>query len=296
MMAMSKTKKPAGKERRDKTRVGKKNRAEAAARARSLPSREWDRGTELVKLFTATGSIKNARVQSLLFVSEPGTGKTELLERFRVNRQLSFHSDLTVRQLWPLLKDAKRGVLTHIVATEFQKMFQRKAAVAENLLGTLVQAMEEGVTSVGVGPSLVDYEGARVGVLAAMTNGTLVKKREFLAEMGFISRAAVLPWDLPVEEERGIMTRISNMDYSDIQSVKVELPEQPVVIGFEPVLSEQLKKYVIDNGISRPLRVFNRLRALAQASVILEGRDHVRARDIEWILAFSPYWKRLVND
>jgi hypothetical protein len=294
-MAMSKVK-PKTTDRRDRSKRGKQARAEMAARAQSLPTREWDRGTELVKLFAATGAIKNSRPQSLLLVSEPGTGKTELLERFRVNRQLSFHSDLTVRQLWPLLKDAKRGQLTHIVATEFQKMFQRKAAVAENLLGTLVQAMEEGVSAVGVGPSLVDYEGARIGLIGAMTNGTLIKKREFLGEMGFLSRAACLPWDLPVEEERDIMTRISHMDYTDVAAVKLELPDRPQEIGFEPVLSERLKKYVIESGISRPLRSFNRLRSLAQGSVLLDNGDEVKARHIEWILAFAPYWKRLVND
>jgi hypothetical protein len=296
MMVMSKSKTGVKSERRDRSKRGRKARAEVAAHARSLPAREWDRGTELVKLFASTGAIKNSRPQSLLLVSEPGTGKTELLERFRVNRQLSFHSDLTVRQLWPLLKDAKRGQLTHIVATEFQKMFQRKASVAENLLGTLVQAMEEGVSAVGVGPSLVDYEGARIGLIGAMTNGTLIKKREFLSEMGFLSRAACLPWDLPVDEERDILSRISNMNYSDIDPVKLELPDRPETVGFEPILSRQLEKYVIETGVTRPLRVFNRLRSLTQGAVLLDGGDKVQKRHIDWVLAFAPYWKRLVND
>lgn len=260
-----------------------------------LPAREWDRGTEIVKLFIATGAVANSRPQSLMLVSEPGSGKTELLDRFRVNRNCDFHSDLTVRQLYPILKKVQRGQVTHIVLTEFQKLFMRKMAVAENLLGTLVQGMEEGVGTVSVGPETVDYGGVRIGVVAAITNGTIKKRREMLSEMGFLSRAACFEWDVPGEEERGILRRISDEDYSDITPVKIALPDRRVTVELPPPLSHKLEAYTLDKQRGRALRFFNRLRSLVQASALLDGRQKVAQKDIDWILAFDPYWRRLID-
>jgi hypothetical protein len=282
-------------ERRDRSLAGKRKRAELAARARDLPAREWDRGTELVRMFMATGMIKDVRPQSLLLVSDPGMGKTELLDRFRINRLASYHSDLTVRQFYPILKQAKNGMTTHIVAPEFQKMFQRKLSVAENLLGTLVLAMEDGVNQVSVGPMNVDFGGARVGLIGAITHGTIAKKKEYLGEMGFLSRAATFPWALPRTEQADILSRISNGDRSDMEPVRLELPTKPLAVAFDPVLSRQIEKYTLEREKGDMLRPFNRLRALTQAVALLDGRDRVMRRDVEWILAFAPYWERMID-
>ncbi len=260
-----------------------------------LPPREWDRGTEMVKLFIATGFVANSRPQSLMLVSDPGSGKTELLDRFRVNRNCDFHSDLTVRQLYPILKKVQRGQVSHIVLTEFQKLFMRKASVAENLLGTMVQGMEEGIGVVSVGPETFDYGGVRIGVIAAITNGTIKKRREMLSEMGFLSRAACFEWDVPAEEERGILRRISDGDYADITPVKVPLPDRRMTVEIPNTLSHKLEEYTLERQRGRALRFFNRLRALVQASALLDARQKVNARDVEWILAFDPYWRRLID-
>ena len=157
------------------------------------PVREWDRMTDLVRLIVATGAVKGARPVSLILISEPGTGKTELLERFMPNPTLSFHSDLTWRPLMKVLRNATRLQVSHLVLTEFQKLFQRRSHVADNCLGAIVQAMEEGIYSVGVGDA-VEFKGVRVGIIGAVTHGTMAKRREYLAEIGFLSRAFVVPW------------------------------------------------------------------------------------------------------
>lgn len=260
-----------------------------------LPVREWSRGTELVKLFLATGFIENCRPASLIFVGEPGTGKTELLERFRKNKNCSFHSDITVRQLFPVLKQVNRGVVTHLVLTEFQKLMQRKMAVAENLLGTLVQAMEEGVQAVSVGPGHTEYGGVRVGVVGAITNGTIAKRRDFLSEMGFLSRAATFEWDLPPEEELEIMGKISRGDFADLEPIQLPRPVRAVHVELAESHSNALASYVWESRKGKAIRHFNRLRALAQASAFLDGRDVVNALDVEWIRGFHSYWQKMLD-
>lgn len=260
-----------------------------------LPPREWDRGTELVKLFLATGYIENCRPQSLLLAGEPGSGKTELLDRFRVNRSCSYHSDLTVRQLMPILRQVQRGVITHLVLTEFQKLMMRKQSVADNLLGTLVQAMEEGVGSVSVGPNTTDYSNTRIAVIGAITNGTVAKRKEYLAEMGFLSRCATIEWDMPPEEEKQIMDRVTEGDYSDLEPVHLARPAERVHVELSKPVGELINDYVWRSRKGKAMRHHNRLRALAQASALLDNRDEVNERDVEWVRGFDVYWHRLVE-
>lgn len=266
--------------------------------------REWDRGTRLISLFVATGSgyiigsshDDKGRVKpaSLLFVSQPGQGKTELLDRFRPNPNLAYKTDLTSRGFYRVLREAREGITTHIVATEFQKFFQRKLAVAENLLGVMVQAMEEGVGPVDIGNKQYDYGGVRVGLLGAVTHGTLDRKREFLAEMGFLSRAAVIPWALPIAEKKAIMHHIAAGNTQDIIPVSIELPDEPVAVDFPESVAQDLITYVWRSWRESALRVFGRMRSLCMAAALLEGRDIVEAKDIEHVLDFDDYWQNMV--
>jgi len=261
----------------------------AASDART---REWHRATELIKLFVATGCVANVRPQSLLFNSEPGSGKTELLERFMGNEQLSFASDLTSRGIHMILRKAQRGAVTHIVATEFQKFLMRKASTAENMLGTLTQALEEGVRETYIGNKLDDFGGARIGLIGAITGETLSKRRDILREVGFVSRVAIFKWGMPDEELRVVMNKISHGDETDLESVAVPMPMKPIHVELSPKLSASLQDYVWKSFREHTLlRLFNRFRALSMASAILNGRDIVKAEDVEFVGSYHPYWR-----
>lgn len=257
-----------------------------------LPAREWDRATELIKLFVATGWLANARPQSILFNSEPGSGKTELIERFMGCSQLVFASDLTVRGLYSILRRAEKRIVSHVVATEFQKFLMRKAATAENMLGTLTQAAEEGVGEVYIGDKLEDFGGARVGVIGAITGDTLNKRRDMLREVGFLSRVAVFKWRMPDDELQDVMRKISRGDQSDLSPIHMGMPEKPIHIDMHEKLSDVLRQYVWrDFRAHTVLRVFQRFRALSMASAAIDKRDSVKTWDVERVMAFHPFWK-----
>lgn len=279
--------------------TGPRNGAAAAAFAKKVSrvadhanTREWHRATELIKLFVTTGLVANIRPQSLLFNSEPGSGKTELLERFMANEQLSFASDLTSRGIHSILRKAQRGAVTHIVATEFQKFLMRKASTAENMLGTLTQALEEGVRETYIGTRMEDFGGARVGLIGAITGETLSRRRDVLREVGFVSRVAIFKWGMPDDELRLVMQNISHGNDSDLDPVLVPLPQKPIPVELSPKLSDSIQAYVWKHFREHTiLRVFNRFRALAMASALLNGRDTVKAEDVEVIGSYHNYWR-----
>ena len=262
-----------------------------------MPVREWDRMTELVRMFIATGWMKPpVRAQSLILISEPGQGKSELLDRFQYNAHVSYASDLTVQGLYPILKQMQRGAVTHVVATEFQKFFARKASTAENTLGTLCQMMEEGVRVVRVGNKEVDFGGAQGGIIGAMTHKTVDKWMDRLAEFGFWSRCAAFQWNLSTEELLKVMRAISDGDKSDLAMVMMEVPRERIYVDFPGPLSRQFEEYVRARLMTHTLlRVFLRLRTLAMGCALLDGRDVVHARDVEKVAAYDPYWSRMIK-
>ena len=259
-----------------------------------LPRREWDRATEVIRMFAATGWLANGRAQSLMLISEPGSGKTELLDRFQINPWLEYASDITVRGLYSILKRARSGAVTHLVATEFQKYFMRKSVTADNMLGTLCQAMEEGVGNVVVGESVVNYGGAQIGLIGAITHDTFNDRRKLLIGTGFVSRAAIFDWQMSSEELYEVMGNIGRGDRTDLAPVIVPVPDRRVSVDFPTLLSDQFREYVWSQMRSHTvLRIFQRFRALAAACALLDGRDVVHARDVEKVVSFKDYWDRM---
>lgn len=241
-----------------------------------------------------TGFIENARPQSLLFISEPGSGKTELLDRFQDNVFMQYASDITSRGLFPILKMARQGACTHLVATEFQKFFLRKSATAEATLGILCQAMEEGVGRMLVGDQPIDFGGARLGLIGAITHDTAKKWRGALRELGFWSRCAAFHWEMPLDQMRDVMRSITRGDHSDLVRVRLTVPDKRITVEFPEKLSTQFEDFVFQKFREHTiLRVFARFRTLAMACALLEGREAVKAYDVEKVVAFDPYWSAM---
>ena len=252
--------------------------------------------SHLVTMFVMTGFLENARTQSMLLISEPGSGKSELLDRFMSNTFLQYASDLTVQGLYPILKRMRNGTVTHILATEFQKFFLRKTSTAENTLGTMCQMMEEGVREVLVGNQVVDFDGAQGGLIGAITHQTAKAWKSALHEYGFWSRCAAFEWVMSHDELKGVMSAISANDRTDLAPILITPPPKKIFVDIPKPLSDQFQEFVTRRMMQHTvLRVFQRFRALAMASALIDGRDVVHARDVEKVVAFDPYWSKMIK-
>lgn len=259
--------------------------------------------TDLIKLFVASGSVEGERPASLLLVGVPGRGKTELLERFRPITSLSFHSDLTVRSFWGIMKRVdraarlKRSMRSHLVFTEFQKLFQRKSAVWENCVGTLCQAMEEGVVEIDVGGEPQRFDHVRLGLLGAMTMRTLKRRGHDLEDMGLLSRACVLPWDLTKLDVDDIMKRIAHGNKRDLIPANITLPPEPQKITMAATLHNPVRLYVGTAHPGTSLRLYQRLCLLAKSDALLKKQKRVTRKNVEYVLdGYRDYWDRLITE
>lgn len=275
-----------------------------------LTEREWDRGTELLTLFamTAWGIIRvkketpdhRPKPASIVLVGPPGKMKTELLMRFYgerhgINPTIKLRSDLTVRGLWGLLERAEKGRCTHVLLPEFNRVFQRKLSTVTGCIGTMTEAMDEGVHESDVGPMKLTFNEARLGIIGAMTASTLRKRRELLAESGFIDRSLLLPWDPPDEQIKEVMDRIARGDKSDLNKVVLPHFAKPVNVWMPEAIGMRLSDYTFKRWPDEALRLFLRFRALAMAAALLDGRESVRPMDMDrGVFQFEDYWQRMM--
>lgn len=281
--------------------VPKKETTSAEVIRKTDSRREWDRGTELMTIFAMSGFLESQdskgvwrreRPQSLIWVGDPGSGKTELIERFNMNTWLAYRSDITRRGLDPILDDAIHGRATHLVMTEFQTVFLRKMAVAGNCLTSLGQAMEEGIGIENIGGRERDYGGVRIGLIAGITNGSLEERRRYLRDLGLLSRAQTLLWAPPDTEIKAIMSRIDHGDRSDLEKIKLHRPDRPVRVALSAEKAQVLTKFAWDMLRGQGMRLQRRLHVLAMCCAMLAGRQQVKNEDIERVLLFQDYWRK----
>ena len=273
---------------------------------RTAPLREWDRGTQFLSVFavsgfiaeqTPQGDVTSTRPASVVLVGTPGSGKTELIERFRRCRWLSYHNDLTLRPLLTLLTKAHDGLLTHVAAPEFNKWFQRKGSVAENCVGMLSSAMEEGVTDYDVGPVHHHWPGgARLGIFGGMTPGTMERRRFMLAEMGFLTRASVIEWTLPRKERDEITRRMNLGILDDLDPIDLPRPEvgTRATIAWDEKIGELVLRYIRERWPSNDLRTFKRFKAAMLARAYLVGKTRVSDDEWQWLQSYDDYWGRMI--
>lgn len=267
--------------------------------------REWDRATQWLSCFaisaflserTPKGDVVPLRPASVLLVGGPGSGKTELIERFKWCYWMSYHNDLTVRSLLPLLRRAEHGVVTHVAAPEFNKWFQRKAFVAENCVGLLSSAMEEGIDNYSVGGEQRKFNYARLGLFAGCTPRTMGKRKGMLSEMGFLTRAAVLEWELPRQERDVILQRMNVGTADDTLPIRLRVPSdgQRAVIAWNDSLGAEVIQWVKQRWPENDLRTFKRYKTLMMARAYLTGQDKVSEAEYTWLRSYDDYWDRLI--
>ncbi|MFS8083698.1 MAG: hypothetical protein ACMG51_09615, partial [Ginsengibacter sp.] len=252
-----------------------------------------------LEILLHTGFATNGRPQSCFLISDPGHGKTELLRRFNQNKNAEVYSDITVQPLMRALKKAQEGVLTHIIIPEFQKVIGRRKDTSQNFLTLLLEAMEEGVDKIAMGPMEVEFGGARLGVLGASTYDSMQKNPYLIDDLAMDSRAFFIDARATREEIISIETAIAMGRTQALAPIKLNIPDHkfdvyvPEKIGrlCQPLVEEMYEAKVPVYGIRTYARFLHVLKGIA----IRDGKHKVQLMHFEEMLEFKQLWINVPN-
>lgn len=260
--------------------------------------RRWNQLSRFLQLMAHTGFVSNGRPQSVVLVAEPGSGKTELLERlsnyFLPNGHLAYYSDMTFRTVIDVLKLASRGQVTHVVLPEFQKIIARKKAVAESTLAIMLQMMEEGVHTVAYGPRTIDLKGARAGILAATTVTSLRKNPYLISDLAIDSRAFFIDATGTRDELLEIERRIAVGDVRSLRKLRLTLPDRKVHVDVPAKVGLTMREWVreMEKGLVRTYgtRTFTKFMHTIKGVALADGSDVVKPRHLDEFYTFRNLW------
>lgn len=263
-----------------------------------IPSdrREWELLSGLIGLVTLTGRIEGERPESLLIVGPSGAGKSALLDRYHFpagDARNPHIMRLTNLSAWglsgALLDDVPRGA-THIIVPEMQTLMLRQRGVWDNLVGLLLPAMEEGVHDIRVGPKTTSFNGARIGLIGAITDGAFNDNRGALRESGLLSRMLVVQWRRDRENILASQLRANAGDLTELTKIHVDLKGK-VSVNITRAAADAATRFAHEVEPVNPFRGARRVKALAKAVAYLAGEETATEQHVEALRAFLGFWK-----
>jgi hypothetical protein len=297
------------------------------ARAYELEKTELQ-GTEpiqdLIDLTIRTPYVKHERVCSLLIVSEPEAGKTEIIKKFCKNRGVhprrrftayGITTDLLSGQIKPLFNQPK--ILGHILVYDYSSVFSYKANVVDSTIEFLDALTEEGLAPESSywikGNDLQSFEGLKGGLIAGIntfsffTSGGKVKAN--LYKGGWLSRNLVCTYDISETLLTKIFDSIGRGEYREgkgfVDYIILQLPMRRIDIELRSrhsieigeLARELAEDYTRDLQPYKlkGLRLNKSLVSLVKASALRENRDCVNSDDVERIRYLSQWMNLKMN-
>jgi hypothetical protein len=177
---------------------------------------------------------------SLLIIAPVGSGKTELLKAYSVNKGTLLYNDFTAFGLTTLLGQIQAGIVKHVMIADLVRLTARGNPVWHQILLSLNALIEEGITRIDTfhirfqSPTPI-----KAGVIAALTTDEWKARRKQWIRLGFLSRAVPISYHLAPED----IQRGEEALYKAEQTFKpipLKLPEKPLPIHVPEKLKEAL--------------------------------------------------------
>lgn len=274
------------------------------ARTKRL-ARKWRSIADFVRLVAVSSRIKNIEAPvNLCLVGPPGDGKTRMILRAGALPHVRVFSDVSPKGLFRFLDLVKDGFVSTLIVPDLGTVIGRKAEIGKQVISNLAMMCAEGVHQVAVYGRMKDYEGARAGLITAMTPDNFVDSIRTLQQNAFTSRIFLVDFDFSAAElqhmqsrkmlgDRGLLTPFT---YPRVHKGRTGLFNQRVIrvprSHAATVMEwwERLMASAPEHAYG--FRTVDALTGLLQASAYLHGRDAVTAEDVAYIRRFERLWTK----
>jgi hypothetical protein len=273
----------------------------------------------IIELVIGTSYIRNENPVSLMILGSSGSGKTELLKKFRNNKGVHARQRFSAYGILqdlingniPLLFEKGKKLLGHLVTFDISDLLSFKTESINSTIQLMCALTEDGLTAQSTyaisSEELKPFIGLKGGLIVGLNEQAFFNSRKrvknYLFKGGLINR--FVPWSSSESSalHQKIIESIKKQDYLPnakfVNCLQLKTPSSRIEIEFtNKALKDELAEIAeeVSKSVSEDVRVnqdekrlLKSMIVLAKASALREGRRKVIDKDIDAIRFLSNW-------
>jgi len=246
---------------------------------------------DAITLTIYTAYVENVpKPNSLLIIAKPESGKTEVVKKFIVNKNIAYLSDVTAFGIErDYLSRIETGEIRHIIIPDLLKPLSRKESTVKTFITLMNGLIEEGIASVSTYATRRSSDThVKCGIITAITGEELRDQRHNWGRIGFLSRIIPFSYSYNIETVKKVFDYILGLDYLQENDIELRrLPKQDKVIRLPRKYAQDILPSTTTIAKAQDVygfRLQKQFQALLQASALEKGRNSVNSRDVDRVL------------
>ena len=254
--------------------------------------RDLESLVDIIKLTLYTAYIKNVpKPNSLIIIAKPESGKTEVMRKFAINKNVAYLSDVTAYGIQrDYLSKMEAGEVRHVIIPDLLKPLSRKESTVNTFITMMNSLIEEGVAAMSTyatsGP-LVFKKPVRCGLVTAITGEEFRDHRHNWKKKGFLSRTVPFSYSYGIGTVNKVFETILELHYLKEREIKLDIPKQDKEIRLLKKFARSILPSTATIAKAQDtygFRLQKQFQALLQASALDHNRKSVNASDVDRVL------------
>jgi len=257
--------------------------------------KDIDKLTDIIKLTIYTGYLKNVdKPNSLLIIAKPESGKTEVMKKFMINRNIAYLSDVTAYGIeTKILPKIETGEVRFLMIPDLLKPLSRKESTVKTFITFMNSLIEEGIVSIHTYAVDRTFSVAtRCGLITAITGEELKNQRYHWGRMGFLSRIIPFSYSYGMYTVRRIFDSIIKDEFLAETDCKLKIPKKDKEIALPKRYAERIIPAIQTVAQAQKIygfRLQKQFQALLKASALEQNRPEVNESDVKRVLSLMDW-------
>lgn len=261
---------------------------------------KMDKLHDAIKYTLWTGWIKDEKPVSLLIVSDPESGKTSAIEKFKENNGIVYFNDVTP---WGLTKEIYKyrdlgKPINHILIPDFLNILSKSQTSSKAMIQFFNSGIEEGLTRIQTFGITVDVPTIQFGLITAITIREFKLRKKHWEGNGFISRMIPFSYKYTLSDAQEVLKTIFSETYHEESKQEFNFPNTKTEVKMNPEFAKQLYPYAQRLASAEKLYGFRhqkQLQTLLKACALSKGRNEVIQTDVNEIKDIAEYFNLEYN-
>jgi hypothetical protein len=247
---------------------------------------------DIIRLTLLTAYIKNVpKPNSVLIIAKPESGKTEVMKKFAICKNVAYLSDVTGFGIQrDFLAKIDSGEVRHLMIPDLLRPLSTKESTVNSFITTMNSLIEEVVAAISTyaTPSLVSFKKhVKCGLITAITSDEFRDNRHNWKKKGFLSRTIPFSYSYGMNTINRVFESILDLDYMKEQEIRLNIPKQDVDIKLPQKYARAIlpsTTMIAEAQETYGFRLQKQFQALLQASALDLGRRTVNRSDVDRVL------------